>query len=387
MAYWHYVLITGLGSTVVTLVAMHLALVPWRRSAGAHWTERARRLWPARRAIIGIVVSCMVCADMVPRVLDWEWEGPAAYWPAIVGTLAGSYFSAREIEPRYSWTGWLRDTFWKLVVQFGLIALFVWQVWAMPVHPGLQDWLRFAIGVAGVILIATGLWLPVLARLMPPRSSPDRRLERLVDEVSRETGIVPRRLYFADSPVANAAALTFLHSVVVTSRALEVLDDEELRGIIRHELAHLKESRAVQLTRLVPAVGFMCLAWGNPVYHRFGNAGWFAMIALFLVALRASRHVARRMEDRADITAIQGATDGAPYARALEKLYIANQVPAVLRGKSTIHPHLYDRMLAAGVTPDYPRPAPPSFMAWPGWVVLLFPLVLMAALAAFPLLR
>ena len=25
-----------------------LALIPWRRSRGAHWTERARRLYPAR---------------------------------------------------------------------------------------------------------------------------------------------------------------------------------------------------------------------------------------------------------------------------------------------------------------------------------------------------
>ena len=29
-------------------------------------------------------------------------------------------------------------------------------------------------------------------------------------------------------------------------------------------------------------------------------------------------------------------------------------------GKRTVHPSLYDRMIAAGVTPDYPRPAPPS---------------------------
>jgi hypothetical protein len=32
----------------------------------------------------------------------------------------------------------------------------------------------------------------------------------------------------------------------------------------------------------------------------------------------------------------------------------------------TTHPHLYDRILAAGVTPDFPRPAAASSMAWNG---------------------
>jgi hypothetical protein len=62
----------------------------------------------------------------------------------------------------------------------------------------------------------------------------------------------------------------------------------------------------------------------------------------------------------------------------LEKIYQANQLPAVMRGNNMVHPHLYDRMLAAGVTPDYPRPQPPGRMAWPGWAVLLIPCALFA---------
>ena len=33
------------------------------------------------------------------------------------------------------------------------------------------------------------------------------------------------------------------------------------------------------------------------------------------------------------------------------------------------HPHLYDRLLAAGVTPDFPRPAAAASMAWHGHVL------------------
>jgi len=59
------------------------------------------------------------------------------------------------------------------------------------------------------------------------------------------------------------------------------------------------------------------------------------------------------------------------YARALEKIYQDNLVSAVATSNSQAHPHLYDRMLAAGIQPEYPRPTKPSAMAWPSvlmWV-------------------
>lgn len=81
------------------------------------------------------------------------------------------------------------------------------------------------------------------------------------------------------------------------------------------------------------------------------------------------------MEERSDELghAHEGETAGT-YARALEKLYEANLMPVVGPAKE-VHPHLYDRMIAAGVTPDYPRPTPPpprDFMAnLPSLVLLL----------------
>jgi hypothetical protein len=51
--------------------------------------------------------------------------------------------------------------------------------------------------------------------------------------------------------------------------------------------------------------------------------------------------------------------DSMAYAMSMTKLYQANATPAVMPGKQT-HPHLYDRLLAGGVRPDFPRPRPPS---------------------------
>ncbi len=44
----------------------------------------------------------------------------------------------------------------------------------------------------------------------------------------------------------------------------------------------------------------------------------------------------------------------------LEKLYETGGISVVLRSSGGTHPELYDRMVRAGVPPDYPRPAVPS---------------------------
>jgi len=46
------------------------------------------------------------------------------------------------------------------------------------------------------------------------------------------------------------------------------------------------------------------------------------------------------------------------YARALERVYERNLTPANMTS-SLGHPPLYDRMISAGVEPDYPRPLRP----------------------------
>jgi hypothetical protein len=44
-------------------------------------------------------------------------------------------------------------------------------------------------------------------------------------------------------------------------------------------------------------------------------------------------------------------------------------MPAVMPTRRTTHPDLYDRLLAAGVEPDFPKPAKPSKISWPATVL------------------
>lgn len=87
--------------------------------------------------------------------------------------------------------------------------------------------------------------------------------------------------------------------------------------------------------------------------------------------LRFTRSLSQRMERRADELAFKQQLNEGVYARALEKLYRENQSPAVQVDDRQTHPHLYDRMLAAGITPDFPRPARPQRLTLMGWAFLI----------------
>jgi hypothetical protein len=87
--------------------------------------------------------------------------------------------------------------------------------------------------------------------------------------------------------------------------------------------------------------------------------------------------LSRKREVRADQIAKDNTPESAVYARALLRIYEDSQSPAVTSEENKTHPDLYDRMLAAGVTPDFPRPAASERMAWHGralstvfWILL-----------------
>jgi hypothetical protein len=73
------------------------------------------------------------------------------------------------------------------------------------------------------------------------------------------------------------------------------------------------------------------------------------------------------MEKRADKIATENQGEEGVYARALEKLYCDSLIPAVMANNRQVHPHLYDRMLATGIQPEYPRPFKPEKLAWSGF--------------------
>ena len=86
------------------------------------------------------------------------------------------------------------------------------------------------------------------------------------------------------------------------------------------------------------------------------------MVRYFLV------HLSLRMEVRADTLACSNEVQDGVFARALIHLSELNLSPAVLPKRMWTHPQVYDRLIAAGITPDFPRPAPPEEKGWHGYI-------------------
>jgi Zn-dependent protease with chaperone function len=168
------------------------------------------------------------------------------------------------------------------------------------------------------------------------------------------------------SPSAQAFALPGTRKLLFTERLLELLSDDEVATICAHELAHLTESKAARCSRSIQILTFLPWIYFNPLIHAFGLFVFFGLLFITIGVPRIYRKISWNLESRADKLAKANEGDAGTYARALAKLYAENLTPAVTAKSQATHPHLYDRLLAAGVTPDFPRPAAASSVAWHG---------------------
>ena len=185
----------------------------------------------------------------------------------------------------------------------------------------------------------------------------------------------------ADLRMANAFALPLAGRLVFTTRLLGILDDAELESIARHEIGHLKEPARVKAARFAPMLALSFLVFAPA----FAARGETAVAALFVIAplfvIAAIARLAQRWEQAADRHATSG-HDSPVYAGALERIYEDNLAPAVL-GASKTHPDLYARMVAAGITPSFQKPAPPN--AWRARLSMALAMTLVTAPILIPL--
>ncbi len=363
-------------------LSVAVALIPFRKlNADAHWTERARRAWAAR-SLMEIGPFMFIYLLAIPGGLADDLEITAfAAFPFFLGAMLGALPGLRRVLGR-------RVTFPMLLAHYGvrylllspavaifLLMLVLLQGRMLDAVSGAIMLMALALAVAlnlgGAVPIARRL------RLLAP---PSPHLEEIVKVASQWAKVPPARCYILNWYSANAIALSFARALAFSAALLDLLTDEELLGVAAHEIAHLEESKSQKLTRLS---GILVLfpIFSYPVWlNTFGATGIFVAFALVLVFGRILRNFSQRMEQRADAAAAH--SEGAnpqTYARALEKLYEGNLIPAVLRGKRLTHPHLYDRLLAAGTQPSYPRPQPPPRMAGfvSGMLLVLIPLGLL----------
>lgn len=294
------------------------------------------------------------------------------------GAMLGTFSIERTVRPGLQWGHWVRQALAAHLPIFILAVNLVLAILLMPTQFGprmacvvvVHFTVRylFLAGIHYRVLRWVGLLRPAGERLRSLVTATAQGMQQPVPSTSEQ-----------QSDVAQAWALPLQHELIFTTGLLAICTDEEVGAVVAHEMAHLSESRAILAGRILAWSLPSMLIFIPPMVQWSGPSSAILLLLVYFLAHRAWQHYSKRMEERADRAATASEQDAGAYARALCKIYEADLVPAVNAGKRASHPDLYDRMIAAGVTPDFPRPAKPEHASFVGvaCLVLLFIAVLL----------
>jgi heat shock protein HtpX len=177
-----------------------------------------------------------------------------------------------------------------------------------------------------------------------PGQAPE--LHRIVAELASRAGIPKPRVFVVPGAQPNAFATgrNPAHGVVaVTEGILSLLDRREVRGVLAHEIAHIKNrdilvstiaaAMASVITYAAQALSFATLFGGRDDRDEEGGGGGGFLLALVapLAATLVQLGISRSREYLADETGAALAGDPDALADALVKLEsAAHQVPAAV---------------------------------------------------------
>lgn len=197
------------------------------------------------------------------------------------------------------------------------------------------------IGIASVFLAIAlvmnfvAFWFSDKIALASARAKPLSEQEapgvyQMVRELTTRAGLPMPRLYLipSDQPNAFATGRNPNHSAVaVTSGITKLLSEDELRGVISHELAHVR-NRDILTTSIASAIGAMItymayffLWFGGDDESPLGLIGSLAMVILApLSATLIQLAVSRQREYSADATGAEICGNPESLASALLRL-------------------------------------------------------------------
>lgn len=189
------------------------------------------------------------------------------------------------------------------------------------------------------------------AQIVSETESPN--LHRIVGELANNANILKPRVAIIHSGTPNAFATgrNQQHSAVaVTTALLEILNEDELRGVLAHELGHIK-NRDILISSVAATIGAMIVAIAD--FSRYaiffasdrdnaGNIIGSILIAILgpLAATIIQLAVSRSREYKADATGAQIAGNPLALASALRKLEFGNIQNPMTDVKST-DAHMY----------------------------------------------
>ncbi|MGH7191936.1 MAG: M48 family metallopeptidase [Candidatus Saccharimonadales bacterium] len=189
------------------------------------------------------------------------------------------------------------------------------------------------------------------AREIQKKDNP--RLWRTVENLAITDGLPMPRVYIMDDPAPNAFATGRNpkgSAVCVTSGLLDIMDDQELQGVLAHELSHVKNYDirvsmvAFALTAVISLIAdiILRLVWfGNDDRENnqvFLILGIVAAILAPIVATLIQLAVSRQREYLADATGALTTRYPEGLARALAKI---EKTGSVAKHQNTATAHLF----------------------------------------------
>jgi heat shock protein HtpX len=192
------------------------------------------------------------------------------------------------------------------------------------------------------------------------------RAYEVVERLTAKEGLPMPKIYVlpTESPNAFATGRNPKHaSVAVTHGILGLLDDEELEGVLAHELGHVKNrdiltsSIAATLAgaiTMIARMGYWASLFGGyggrDSRERGGGLGALLMIIVApIAAMLIQLAVSRSREYEADATGAH--TTGNPYAlaRALQKLENYSKRVPLVASPSTAHLFIIAPLIGGGI--------------------------------------
>jgi len=254
----------------------------------------------------------------------------------------------------------------KTVLLLGLMTgLLLWAGEAIGGRGGLEIAFLFA------VVLNMGSWffsdkIALKAhRAQPIEEAEAPELYAIVHELTSSAGLPMPRIYLIPEmqPNAFATGRNPSHAVVaVTQGLLQSMNREELKGVLAHELAHVKHrdilimsvaaTLAGAITMLARMLGWAMIFGGGGREDRGGGLGALAFYMLApIAALLIQMAVSRSREFDADADGARFAGTPLGLASALKKLSVATQrIPMRTAHANTAHMMIANPFAGGGLT-------------------------------------
>jgi heat shock protein HtpX len=191
---------------------------------------------------------------------------------------------------------------------------------------------------------------------------PENRLYQIVQRLAARAGLPMPRVYIIPQPSPNAFATgrNPQHAAVAaTAGILEILTDDELEGVIAHELAHVKHrdilisSIAATLAAAIMMASRFAMFWGGGRSDDRQGSNPMALLATIILAPIAAMliqaAISRSREYDADAGGAAIAGDPHGLVNALKKIESASKMVPLDANPATAHMFIIKPFSAQGL--------------------------------------